>query len=40
MRSVFRDDHEMFRDQVRRFVEREIVPHHEQWEHAGMAEGR
>ena len=31
-RKVFRDDHEMFRDQVRRFVETEIVPHHAEWE--------
>ncbi|MFN3725947.1 MAG: acyl-CoA dehydrogenase family protein [Allosphingosinicella sp.] len=36
MRSVLRDDHEMFRDQVRRFVDREIVPHHAQWEEAGV----
>ena len=35
MRKVFRDDHEMFREQVRRFVEREIVPHHAEWEHQG-----
>jgi acyl-CoA dehydrogenase len=26
----------MFRDQVRRFVEREIAPHHRQWEHDGI----
>lgn len=36
MRSVFRDDHEMFRTQVRRFVEREIEPHLEQWEKDGI----
>ena len=36
MRKVFRDDHEMFRDQVRRFVDREIVPFHEEWEHQGF----
>lgn len=35
MRSVLRDDHETFRIQVRRFVEREIVPHHAQWEEQG-----
>ena len=34
-RSIFRPDHEMFRDQVRRFVETEIVPHHDQWEKDG-----
>ncbi|MEA3001833.1 MAG: acyl-CoA dehydrogenase [Sphingomonadales bacterium] len=36
MRKVFRDDHEMFRDQVRRFVDREIVPFHADWEHQGF----
>lgn len=36
MRAVLREDHEMFRDQVRRFVDREIVPHHAEWEHAGV----
>ncbi|WGM47265.1 Acryloyl-CoA reductase (NADH) [Brevundimonas sp. NIBR10] len=35
-RKVFRDDHEMFRDQVRRFVETEIVPHHGEWERDGI----
>ena len=34
-RSIFGPDHEMFRDQVRRFVETEIVPHHDQWEKDG-----
>ncbi|MDB5424585.1 MAG: acyl-CoA dehydrogenase domain protein [Phenylobacterium sp.] len=36
MRTVFREDHEMFRDQVRRFIDREIVPHHADWERAGI----
>jgi acyl-CoA dehydrogenase len=36
MRKVFRDDHEMFRHQVRRFIETEIVPHHAQWERDGI----
>lgn len=36
MRTVFRDDHEMFRDQVRRFVEKEIAPHHAHWEAEGV----
>jgi acyl-CoA dehydrogenase len=36
MRTVFRDDHEQFRTQVRRFVEREIAPHHAQWERDGI----
>jgi acyl-CoA dehydrogenase len=34
-RTLFDDDHEMFRDQVRRFMETEIAPHHEDWEEAG-----
>ncbi|MBY6092213.1 acyl-CoA dehydrogenase family protein [Maritimibacter alkaliphilus] len=34
-RSVFNEDHEMFRDQVRRFVEAEITPNHAQWEKDG-----
>jgi len=36
MRPVFRDDHNLFRDQVQRFVEREIVPHLAQWEDDGI----
>lgn len=36
MRRVFRDDHEMFRDQVRRFVANEIAPHYAEWEKAGV----
>lgn len=28
----FRDDHEMFRDSVRKFIADEILPHHDQWE--------
>jgi acyl-CoA dehydrogenase len=35
-RPVFREDHEQFREQVRRFVEREIVPHLHEWEKAGI----
>lgn len=35
-RSVFTPGHEMFRDQVRRFFEREIVPFHREWERAGI----
>lgn len=34
-RTVFNEDHEMFRDQVRRFVAEEITPHHAQWEKDG-----
>jgi acyl-CoA dehydrogenase len=35
-RKIFSGEHEMYRDQVRRFVEREIVPHHGQWEKDGI----
>jgi len=35
-RKIFSDEHEMYRDQVRRFVEREIAPHHSQWEKDGI----
>ena len=35
-RSVYRDDHEMFRDTVRRFLDRECKPKQAQWD----AEGR
>ena len=36
MRTVYRDDHEMFRDQVRRFIDKEIVPFHAEWETNGI----
>ena len=35
-RSIFTDEHEMWRDTVRRFVEKEIVPFHDQWEKDGI----
>jgi alkylation response protein AidB-like acyl-CoA dehydrogenase len=35
-RSLFNDEHEMFRDSVRKFIEREIVPFHAEWEKAGI----
>lgn len=36
MRTVFREDHHMFREMARRFIENEIVPHLAEWEHAGI----
>lgn len=36
MRTVFREDHEMFRDMARRFIDREIVPYLHDWEKAGI----
>ncbi|MCW8835512.1 MAG: acyl-CoA dehydrogenase family protein, partial [Rhodospirillales bacterium] len=35
-RKVYDEDHEMFRDSVRRFIEREISPFHDQWEKDGQ----
>jgi len=35
-RAVLNGDHALFREQVRRFIAAEIVPHHRQWEHDGM----
>ena len=31
-RHLFREEHEMFRDTVRKFIEKEIAPNHTQWE--------
>ena len=36
MRTILRDDHELFRDQVRRFIDTQVVPFHSQWEHEGI----
>ncbi len=35
-RSLFNEEHEMFRDTVRKFIDREIRPHHQQWEQDGI----
>jgi acyl-CoA dehydrogenase len=35
-RELFNEDHEAFRDMVRRFVAAEIAPHHAQWETEGI----
>jgi alkylation response protein AidB-like acyl-CoA dehydrogenase len=35
-RQLFDDEHEAFRESVGRFLEREIAPHHEAWERAGI----
>ena len=34
-RSVYSENHEIFRASVRRFMEREVVPYHDQWEKDG-----
>ena len=35
-RSLFGEEHEIWRKTVRRFVENEIVPYHAEWEHDGI----
>jgi alkylation response protein AidB-like acyl-CoA dehydrogenase len=35
-RTLFSSDHDMFRDAVRRFIAKEVVPFHEQWEQDGI----
>jgi acyl-CoA dehydrogenase len=35
-RTLFREEHNIFRESVRRFMEREVVPHHAQWEKDGI----
>jgi alkylation response protein AidB-like acyl-CoA dehydrogenase len=37
-RNIFSEDHELFRESVRKFVEQELVPHHERWEEAGKVD--
>jgi alkylation response protein AidB-like acyl-CoA dehydrogenase len=34
-RNLFDDEHEQFRDSFRRWLTREVVPHHQEWETAG-----
>ncbi|MCX7568096.1 acyl-CoA dehydrogenase family protein [Sulfitobacter sp. F26169L] len=35
-RTLFTDEHHMFRDSVRKFVEQNVTPYHAQWEEDGM----
>lgn len=37
-RTLFNDEHDMFRRSVRSFVEQEIVPFHHEWEKAGIVD--
>src|ERR1700744_972886 len=37
-RDLFSHEHDQFRDSVRRFIEREITPHHEAWEEQGKVD--
>lgn len=36
MRTIFSEEHELFRDQVRRFCEKEVAPNIRQWERDGV----
>ena len=35
-RTLFREEHDMWRETVRRFVEKEITPFYAQWEEQGV----
>ncbi|KQY62607.1 MULTISPECIES: acyl-CoA dehydrogenase family protein [unclassified Nocardioides] len=35
-RNIFDADHDAFRDTVRAFLDKHVVPHHEEWETAGI----
>lgn len=37
-RTLFSEDHQMFRDSVRKFLEKEVVPHHAGWEDQGFVD--
>ncbi|MCA9773719.1 MAG: acyl-CoA dehydrogenase family protein, partial [Myxococcales bacterium] len=35
-RRMYTEDHEIFRNSVRQFLQAEVVPFHKEWEHAGI----
>ena len=35
-RKIFQEEHEIFRQSFRKFVEKHIIPYHEQWEKDGI----
>ncbi len=37
-RLLFDDEHELFRDSVRRFIASDVVPHNDEWERAGIVD--
>ena len=37
-RLIFDEDHEIFRDSVRRFMQSEVTPHVEQWREDGCCD--
>jgi acyl-CoA dehydrogenase len=36
--AAFREEHHIFREQVRRFVRQEVAPHHDRWEREGQVD--
>ncbi len=37
-RNIFREDHELFRASFRKFLERDVIPHQERWNEAGIVD--
>jgi alkylation response protein AidB-like acyl-CoA dehydrogenase len=37
-RTLFDDDHDLFRESVRSFIAAELVPHHDEWERNGIVD--
>jgi alkylation response protein AidB-like acyl-CoA dehydrogenase len=37
-RTLFAEHHEQYRDTIRRFLEKEVAPHHERWEEQGYVD--
>jgi acyl-CoA dehydrogenase len=35
-RTLFKEEHDIFRAAFRKFMEKEVIPHHEKWEEEGM----
>jgi alkylation response protein AidB-like acyl-CoA dehydrogenase len=38
VRDLFDDEHELFRESVGRFLDKEVVPHHARWEQEGIVD--
>lgn len=37
-RTLYDDDHDLFRQSLARFIAREVVPHHHEWDRAGIVD--
>ena len=35
-RTIYNEEHEIFRDAFRKFLEKEVVPHREEWENLAI----